>query len=401
MRILLVALVACACLGALGVLAPPAARAEDLAAYEVEGDAPIGGDDPRIAALDEAFSRAVSGALGDVLDPETRKAQRALLNQHILGRARLWIANFVVTKDETRDGRRHVAVTARVDRDKLRARLSELGIAATAEPVRPHTRGVVVLLRITGPDGTRATYGAGAAKDLPGLGPLAAALRGAALTIKRPPVKGPAAAPTGDLPLDDAAAEALAADAGAQLAALAGVSVGPPVAVRGVAGGAVLVTAHVRVIERGAPAMGYGVATVAARGAEPSAVGAAIERALLAAASDVLPAAKQALTQGAGYAGDDAPLAEPGVVLVRLAARTPWAMVAAEQRYLAGAKGVQRAVLRRVSPSGWVIGVTTTESIDRIAQIARKPPAADTVARVRVVDGIVEVSVSSSSGGAP
>ena len=40
-------------------------------------------------------------------------------------------------------------------------------------------------------------------------------------------------------------------------------------------------------------------------------------------------------------------------------AKTPYAMVLAEQKYLAGAKGVRAATLRRLSPNGWVIGVAT------------------------------------------
>jgi hypothetical protein len=161
----------------------------------------------------------------------------------------------------------------------------------------------------------------------------------------------------------------------------------------------VLVTAHVRAVARGpggSKALGHGAATVAALGTDETVIGAAIERALLAAASDALPAQQPSLAQPAGFSGDDTPVAEPGVVLVRLSPRTPWGLVAAEQRYLAGARGVQRAVLRRLSPGGWVIGVTTTESAERIAQIARRAPASDTSAKVRIVGAIVEVTLSGS-----
>ncbi|MBA3819652.1 MAG: hypothetical protein H0X17_12220 [Deltaproteobacteria bacterium] len=80
-------------------------------------------------------------------------------------------------------------------------------------------------------------------------------------------------------------------------------------------------------------------------------------------------------------------------MLVRLSAKTPWGLVAAEQKYLSGAKGVQRAVIRRLSPGGWVIGVTTTESVERIAQIARRAPSSDTTAKVRIVGELVEVNL--------
>jgi len=132
---------------------------------------------------------------------------------------------------------------------------------------------------------------------------------------------------------------------------------------------------------------------VAARGTEPAVIAAAIERALVAAATDVLPPVKLSLTQARAFTGQDTPIGEAGVVLVRLAPKTPWGLVAAERKYLAGAKGVQRAVLRRVSPGGWVIGVTTTHSLQRIAAIARRPPASDTTTRVKIVGDIVEVAL--------
>lgn len=380
---------------ALLTLGTAAARAEDIVAYDAEGDAELSGADPRVAALDEAFGRAVAMALADVVAPEARTARKADLDREIVGHARLWVAKFNVTKDVTRDDRRQLLVNVRVDREKMRAKLAEMNVATMTAGEASKGRSVTVLLRIVDPKGARASYGATAEKDLPGLGALSSALRGAGMTTKRAPSSGPAARTTGDLPLDDAEADGLAGDAKAELAAIAGVTVGGGVPVRGVATQAALVTAHVRVIERrGHKAIGDGQATVAARGTEDSAVAHAIEHALVAAASDVLPPARPSLARVSGFSGEDAPVAEPGVVLVRLAAKTPWGLVAAEQKYLAGAKGVQRAVLRRLSPGGWVIGVTTTESVERIAQIARKAPATDTAVKVTVTGDIVEVSMS-------
>ncbi|HWU90443.1 MAG TPA: hypothetical protein VN253_24430 [Kofleriaceae bacterium] len=374
-----------------------AARAEDLAVYEVEGEADAGVSDPRVVALDDAFARAISQALSDVIDAETRKANKAALTENILGRARLWIARFSVTKDETVDGRRQLTVAVRVDRDKMRARLGELNITTTSsgEQPKPGAKAVVILLRTADGKGARASYGAGAEKDVPGLGALAAQLRGAGMAIKRAPASGPAARvrADGELPLEDDEAAALAADAKADVAAVAGVSVGEPMLPHGVAAPAVLVTAQVRLIAGRKP-IGQGAAQVAARGTEPAVIAAAIERALVAATSDVVPPAPRELAKGQGYTGDDAPVAEPGVVLVRLAPKTPWGLVAAEQKWLSGAKGISRAVLRRASPGGWVIGVTTTESVERIAQIARKPPATGASAKVKVVGDLVEVALA-------
>ncbi len=381
----------------LASLAAPV-RAEDVATYDTDGDAETSGADPRVAALDEAFGKAISLALVDVVAADVRGAKKPDLDREFVNHARLWVAKFTVTKDTTSDDRRQLRVTVRVDRDKVRAKLAEMAIPVMTSGEASKGRSVTILLRLV--DGTtiRASYGATAEKEIPGLGALASALRAGGMSVKRAPASGPAAKAGGDLPLDDDEADGLGGDAKAELAAIAGVTVGAPVFVRGLPTSAVLVTAHLRVLERrGRKVVGQGVATVATRGTDPALVAHAIEHALVAASRDVMPPAKQALTVATGFTGDDTPLGDAGVVLVRLAPRTPWGLVAAEQKYLAGARGIQRAVIRRLSPGGWVIGVTTTESIDRISQIAKKAPTAETSVKVRVAGDVIEVSI----GGAP
>src|SRR5687767_6529970 len=95
----------------------------------MEGDADAGGSDPRVAALDEAFGRAITAAVGELVDGDVRKANKSVIDREIVGRARLFVAKFTVSKDDTNDGRRQLTVMVRVDRDKLRARLGELNIA--------------------------------------------------------------------------------------------------------------------------------------------------------------------------------------------------------------------------------------------------------------------------------
>jgi hypothetical protein len=384
--------------GAAGAGSIAQARADDVVAYDADGEADAAGADPRVAALDAAFAQAVTQAVSDLLDADVRKRHRAAITEHIVGRARLWVARFSVRRDDTADGRRQLAVTVRVDRDKLRARLAELGIAAegsgAAAAEGDGARAAVILLRVTEPRGVRASFGASAEREPPGYGALAAAVRAAGYAIQRAPAAGPAARSDGELPLDDAAAGALAASARAELAAIAGVAVGDPVAVRGQPTIAVLVSARVRAIA-GDQLAGQGAGAIAARGSEGAAVTAAIDRALGAAAAEAFPAVGARLARAAASAPrDDAPVAEPGVVLVRVAPRTPWGLVAAQIKWLAGAKGVRRAVLRRLSPGGWVIGVTTAEPIERIAQIARKAPAPDASVKVRIADGIVEIALA-------
>ena len=358
----------------------PAARAEDLVAYDTEGDADASGGDPRVAALDEAFARAVTLALGEVVAPSVRTANRAVLDRELVGRARMWVAKFTVTKDATVDGRRQLEVTVRVDRDKLRAQARRArhrdddprrGVArALGRGAAPGQRAVGACARATARRPRRICRGSARWRAR-------CAAAGWRSSGRRRPARRRARG--GALPLADDEAEALATDAKADLVAIAGVDVGPPVLVRGQPVSAALVTAHVRVLERrGRKVVGQGQATVAARGQEPSVIDHAIDQALVdrddrRAAAAAPGADASAGLPGRRHAGRRARRG-PGPARAE-APRGGWSL--AEQKYLSGAKGVRRAVLRRVSPGGWVIGVTTTESIERIAAIAkqaRRPP---------------------------
>jgi hypothetical protein len=144
-------------------------------------------------------------------------------------------------------------------------------------------------------------------------------------------------------------------------------------------------------LDKGKP-VGQGTAIAAARGEDT--IGYAVDQSVTAAMTDVLPPAPQKLVQAGAYNGDDTPIGEAGIVLVRLPSKTPFGMVLEEQRYLAGAKGVRAASLRRLSPAGWVIGVATDQSIERVAATARKPPATDTAAAVKIIGDVVEVTLS-------
>jgi hypothetical protein len=376
------------------------ARAEDVVAYQADGDADAGAADARIEALDEAFGKAVAQALSDLIEPDVRKQSKSVLDREQLGHARLWITKFTVTKEAVTDDRKQLSVSVRVDRDKVRARLGELNIATRAAgdapaPNAPPAQTVTVLLRVATPDGVHATYGLGAEKEVAGLAALSGALRRANLVLKRAPGSGPAAKPDGELPLDDDLAEGLAAEVKADVVAIAGVTIGAPVPLRGLDASGVLIAAHVRLVDRKThKAIGQGSVVTASRGTDPGVVGYAIDRAVLAATADVLPQPAEKLAQAQAFSGDDKPIGEPGIVLVRLARSTPWTMVQSEIKHLLGARGVSRATLRHVSPSGWVIGVATTESIDRIASIVKKPPATDTAVSVKIIGDLVEATLS-------
>jgi hypothetical protein len=336
----------------------------------------------------------VTTALAELVPADQRTAHKADLDRELVGHARLWVKSYTVTKDETDDDRRQLVLSVRIDRDKLRARLTELGIAAQdtapAEPQTPAARPVVILVRVVTPKGARADWGDAADKDTPGVAVLSSAMRDAGFAVKKPPQTGAAPRATGDLPLDDDDSDALADAAKAELVAIAGITVGPSVPVRGQQQPAALVTAHVKLIERkGHNVIGQGAAIAASRDDDAY----AIDRALRTALADVLPPQTRKLAQPTGFHGDDTPIAEPGMVLVRLPGKTPWRLVLEEQKYLAGAKTVRAASLRRLSPGGWVIGVATGEPIEKVAQIARKPPTADSTASVKIAANVVEVSL--------
>jgi len=394
------------CVLLLAMLAAVPAFAEDIVAYQAEGDAPASGSDARTMALDEAFANAVGTALTELVTAETRTARKAELDKELIGRARLWVAKFSVTKDETVEDRRELTVSVGIDRDKLRARLGELGIAVkeAAAAVTPTGAGdptaaaaartATILLRVMTPSGIRADYGASADKDVPGLASLTNILRTNGFAVRRAPTAGPAATGDTELPLTDEEADGLAAEAKADVVAIAGVKVGAAVPVRGQATTAALVTATVRIVDRkDKKVIGQGTSTAGAKGTDPNY---AIDRALVGAATDVMPPGAAKLAAAGTFSGEDPPVVQPGGVLVRLPAKTPYANVLLEQKYLAGAKGVRSATLRRLSPGGWVIGVATNEPIEQVARIAKKAPSTDTSASVKIVGEIVEVTLSGS-----
>ena len=392
-----------ACLVAVALSVAPA-HADDFAAYPVEGGASTAAADPRTDALDDAFARATAAALAELVPAELRASRKADLDREIVGHARLWVAKFSVTKDEVTDDRRILAVSVRIDRDKLRAQLAKLQIAAQdvapvdAAPVNTHT--AVVLIAVTQPSGVRADFGAAAQSDVPGLAAATKVLRAAGYAVRRAPQTGEPK--PGELPLDDDAASALASDAQAEVVVVIGVAVGPSAPVRGLAANASLVTANTRAFTRKDKRALVADATItrataASSGDDAGAIAYAIDRAIAGALADALPAASTQLAHAAAFRGDDHPIAEPGVVLVRIPAKTPMHLVLDEQKYLAGARGVHGATLRRLSPGGWVLGVTTGESIERIAQLAKRPPTADSTASVRIEGDVIELAL----GGAP
>jgi len=113
----------------------------------------------------------------------------------------------------------------------------------------------------------------------------------------------------------------------------------------------VMIAAHVRLVDRKThKAISQGAVVTASRGTDPGVVGYAIDRAVLAATADALPQPAEKLAQAQAFSGDDKPIGEPGIVLVRLARSTPWGMVQSDIKHLVGARGGARR--RRGGRSG-------------------------------------------------
>lgn len=386
-----------------------AAWADDVASYQTSGGAPAAIGDPRTTALDEAFARAVRSALADVLPSDQRTAHQAELDREIIGRARRWVTTFTVTKDDVVDGRRELMVAVQIDRDKIRARLEQLNVAAAprAEPIA--APAIAVDVQVTAAPRTRT-----AAVARAGVSALTAALQSAGMAVRPLATRNTATRDAADADKAPVPGEA----ATPRLIAIAELNIGEPTRVRGQADDAVLVAARVRLVEnRGSAAreelptagrdsaragevvIAQGQGSAAARVDEPRS---GVERAIALAATSVLPRLPGKAPSSAPRPAESTPVAEPGVVFVRLPPGTSYAMVLAEQKFLAGAKAIRAATVRRLSSSGWLIGVTTTPgtdstpqaAIDRVARLATQPPANDVQVAVKVVRGVVEVTIT-------
>ncbi|MCE9572771.1 MAG: hypothetical protein K8W52_06400, partial [Deltaproteobacteria bacterium] len=245
------------------------ARAEDVASYDGDGAAAATLSDARTRALDVAFATAVDRAVTEVIAPADRTAHRGDIDRAIVGRARLYVASFKVVTEGADGADFHVSATIKVDRDKIRAKLGELGIpylpkAGTLEvplpvgpigavpihvgPAEPPTTRATVLLRVTTPTAVLANYGVEGG-DPPGIDAVAERATRAGLTVVPAPHSGPSAHAGGDLPLDDEGARALAGDAKARVVVLVGVALEGTGPVRGTREQGAVAVATARVLD--------------------------------------------------------------------------------------------------------------------------------------------------------
>lgn len=400
------------------------ARAEEVQTYEVVGQADAGAGDPRAVAVDDAFSTATREAVEDLLTKAQRAEHRALIGKEIYGRARRWVASYKVLEDTTAEGKRKLTVSVRIHRDTLRARLVELAIleeaaapgdepaddvvtppsspsgasGSSSEASRWTGQSATLLLRVRRGERVAANYGASGERDLVGADAASAVLSSRGLVLRPAPFSGPGARSEGELPMSDDAARALAKEAKAELAVLVGAEVSGRQTVRGVASPMVLARAKARVLATSrdrSEGEGVGAVVVPAGEDERAIAAAALDRAVTAAVSEALPMTSAVAAPAAELTSDDEPLpAVEGAVWLRVAARTPWRVVTAVLRHLGKQPGT-KAELRRFSPAGYLVLVTSSSGLERIAALTRSAalPSGAGALKVRSERGAVTVRV--------
>jgi hypothetical protein len=369
------------------------AFADDVVAYQALGSAPSSDADPRTHALDVAFAAAVTEAVADLAGAGAR-TQADAVERDIIRRARKFVTAFSVGEQRTSGGELVLEVTVKIDRDKLRARLTELGVplaTVASGPVAPRVarRRATVLLQVIGLGRPRATFGAAATEDLPGREAIGLALDRAGYAVVSASAAGPAPDATPGLPVDDVGARALAADAHAEVAVVVGIAVDDAGPVRGLADWAAPAQAEVRVLD-----VGTGKVLASARLAS-GAVGKADRERLPVAAADAAAAAVIAAGLGLASAAAAPAAIEDGPALtaargvtVRVRGAAPWPAVTAVRASLAGLPGDPRVTYAAVARGQVALSVDGLTAA-RIAGHLRTAAGLD--AAVRVVGDTVEV----------
>ena len=417
MRIFCCTWIAVSCLVATAVPGVAAAD-EDFDDLTVEADADAGASDARVVALDAAFANAVNKSVEDLADRKQLAAKRTDYEKEIVGRARLWVASFSVTRDQVVDGRRRLTVNVRIDQRKLGLRMQQLGIiqtlpdgagdgsgsASSAGVATVDGNSVTLLARSLSPTAVRANYGASAGK-LPEFDGFKAALAMRGYRLRPTPAAGPAATRAGEIPMNDTAALAFAGDAKADSALIVGLEVSEPTAVRGAVGEYVVAHARARWLQRksGNTIVDLQRTVLLRHGTEEDS-----DKAGRQVIGDVLLALQAATTppRNSGAApllARDVPsvVAGDGQVAVVVSRAAPAAVVAALVKALNGQSGTTSVALAQLSPAGYVITVTTEQSLSKIAGQVRKITALDRTISADVKGNVVRAVVSAVPVPAP
>jgi hypothetical protein len=331
----------------------------EVVTYEARGRADDTAADPRTQALDVAFSAAVTEAVADLAGTAAR-TKAADVDRDIIKRARRYVASFQVKAQSTDAGSIELDVAVRVDLDKVRAKLGELGV-----PLQPKDPGApaltsrggktaTILLRVLGIGRIAATFGSTADPDVPGVARVSEALAAAGYTVVPASAAGPPPGPDNELPVDDTGARALGADAKATIVVIVGVNVGEMGPVRGIPLRAVPASARLRAVDVATGTVLEDVTIQSgAWGTDERLPRVAAEAAAAAAAS-----AAWAARRGPVVIGGGAPITAPRGVTVRVRGDQAWSAATAIRAQLASMPGIERVTWAGVGGAQVALAVT-------------------------------------------
>ncbi|HUQ05434.1 MAG TPA: hypothetical protein VM261_23190 [Kofleriaceae bacterium] len=371
----------------LAVAARPAAA--QVVTYEARGRADDTAADPRTQALDVAFAGAVTEAVADLAGAGAR-AKAAEVDREIIKRARRFVASFQVKSQSADRGSLELEVAVRIDVDKVRARLVELGV-----PLKPRDPGTVpvtshgatgktatILLRVVGAGPLAATFGAAASPDVPGVARISEALTAAGYTVVPASAAGPPPGPENELPVDDTGARALGADAKATIAVIAGVNVGEAGPVRGLPLRAIPASARLRVVDIASGKVLEDVTLASgAWGTDERLPRVAAEAAAAAVASSAWQ------PRGTTVIGSGATITAGRGITVRVRGDKAWSAASSIRAQLGTAPGVERVTWAGVGGDQVALAVAGPTA----AKIAGQIKTSGVLARVDVDDDVVDV----------
>lgn len=381
----------------LALLATPAMAQER--AVEARGSADSSDGDiraARVRAIDNALADAVGQALADTLDARARARHRKTLNAEIVRRARRFVAGFQVQSEASDDDRYRVRIRARVDMDKLTARLGELGIETrvpngqgagpdagqgTDQPMggasEPRPK-VVALIHTTLGERVHTSFGTQGASDGPGAKTVIDRLDEQGFTVTSAiGAEVPAARerPAG-IPLSDAAAATIAARVGAGGAFVLGVKSWREGPIRATSLVGALATASIRVVDLRGPSGGEsggesGGQVLASAEVRAAGFGETEEQALADAAARAAERAVRAV-MAAAVAHWPPSINADDAMLVEVRRYRGWSDIRALRKQLENTHGITRVWPRQLGRRGVVLAVSTDINRRRVAAALRK-----------------------------
>jgi hypothetical protein len=356
----IVALVLCTALTS----APLFAETRDV---EARGEAAAGGVSARVQAIDAGLAEALGTTLAEVVPAAQRRTHARAINDRIVRRARLFVSGFRVLEQTENAGRLRLRLVARVDMDKLRDALDELGVEL-AEPSTATRPKMIVLVHATIGDDTAASFGERGQDGGPAGKALVRALGELGFDIVNAAGRGVPVSretPRG-LPLSDQAAAELARQAGAGGAFVVGLRAEPDGPIRGTAQAGARGRAAIRVLDLAGRASVVTSAEITGAGFADS-----LDQALAAAAADLI--ARLVLAVAPHLAERWPPALSTGdEMLVEIDGVSGWQQVRPLVQHLAGTRGVNRVWPRHLGRHGVILGVATSMDRRRVAAALRR-----------------------------